>query len=324
MCCLQKISVIHININVKSPFTALFPIYSKISRRVFIKENRMSEMLKSKPRLLGCKTKNPLSFSLCGQFISPDGFIHHRRRFDENVLIMMTEGSLYISSNNVRFTLNAGEYILLPADEEHFGFRTSEGKLSYLWAHFRADCGFEAACGDSEYTYLLPESAAISSSGRTAQLFRQLMDMSLEENLYTRNMSDYALSLLLMELSQSHFRACAEKRELPPPVISAREWINNHYFLPFEVSQLADSLGYRADYLSSLFSRSMGIPIIRYTNRLRIKTAKTLIANYGVTIKEAAFSCGFSDEKYFMKVFKELEGMTPTEYKHSFERKNIN
>lgn len=57
---------------------------------------------------------------------------------------------------------------------------------------------------------------------------------------------------------------------------------------------------------------------------IRIKTAKTLLSNYGVTIKEAAFSCGFSDEKYFMKVFRELEGMTPTQYKNSFGRKNIN
>ncbi|MCI7499725.1 MAG: AraC family transcriptional regulator [Oscillospiraceae bacterium] len=39
---------------------------------------------------------------------------------------------------------------------------------------------------------------------------------------------------------------------------------------------------------------------------------------------EAAFSCGFSDEKYFMKVFKKFEGMTPAQYKNSFGRKNIN
>lgn len=29
-------------------------------------------------------------------------------------------------------------------------------------------------------------------------------------------------------------------------------------------------------------------------------------------------------KKYFMKVFKEQEGISPTQYKHSFSRKNIN
>ena len=284
----------------------------------------MSE-IKHELRLLGCKAGAPLSFTVCGQLISPSGFLHHRRRFDENVLLMLTEGTLYITANNTEHTLSAGQYILLAANEEHFGHQQSPGRLSYLWVHFRSDNGFEAAddsCKD-EYTYLLPETSAVFSSGITAQLFHRLIDMSLEEDHYTKTMADYTVSLLLMELSQDHFRNRDSSRTLPPLVISAREWIKDHCYLPFDVSELADALGYRADYLSSVFKQSMGISIVRYTNRLRINTAKNLLPNYGVTIKEAAYSCGFSDEKYFMKVFKELEGMTPTQYKRSVGRENI-
>ncbi len=285
----------------------------------------MSEIIQNKPRIFGCKTKEPLKFSVCGQLISPSGFLHHRRCMDENVLIMITEGTLYITANNAEFSLLPGQYILLKAGEEHFGHRPSEGRLSYLWAHFRSDCGFETANDDSGgYTYLLSETARLSDLGRTAQLFHQLMDMSLEEKLYTQNMSDYAMSLLLMEISQEYFRHGDSSDKLPAAVVSAREWIKNHYYHPFDVCSLAAALGYRADYLSSLFKRYMGISIVRYTNQLRIKTAKTLLSNYDITIKEAAFSCGFSDEKYFMKVFKQLESITPSQYKNSFGRKNIN
>lgn len=282
----------------------------------------MSE-LPTAPRIFGCKTKSPLRFSVCGKLLSPTGFLHHRRCFDENVLIMITEGTLFITANNLRHVLSAGQYILLKAGEEHFGFRPSEGKLSYLWAHFRADSEFETANGGG-YSYLLPETSRLSDSGRTAQLFRQLMDMSLEESLFSPNMLDFAVSLLLMELSQEYSRKQSSAEELPSAVVSAREWIKNHYFRPFSVSELACAVGYDADYLSSLFKRSMGISIVRYTNQLRIKTAKTLLSNFDVTIKETAFSCGFSDEKYFMKVFKQLEGITPTQYKNSFGRRNIN
>ena len=34
--------------------------------------------------------------------------------------------------------------------------------------------------------------------------------------------------------------------------------------------------------------------------------------------------CGFQDEKYFMRVFKQLEGMTPSEYRNGFYEKMIN
>ncbi|WP_220482918.1 helix-turn-helix domain-containing protein [Fontibacillus panacisegetis] len=34
-----------------------------------------------------------------------------------------------------------------------------------------------------------------------------------------------------------------------------------------------------------------------------------------ISIKEAAYSCGFREEQYFMKLFKKYEGMTPLQYK---------
>ena len=127
-----------------------------------------------------------------------------------------------------------------------------------------------------------------------------------------------------MEISRGYAQPAGAPDKLPEAVISAREWIKNHYYHPFEVSELAEILGYRADYLSSLFKRQMGVPIVRYANQIRIRTAKTLLSNYDVTIKEAAYSCGFSDEKYFMKVFKQMEGITPAQYRSSFNRRNVN
>lgn len=286
------------------------------------------------PRLMCCREKT-LRFFACGQLISPAGFLHHRRRFEENVLIMITEGTLFITANGAPRVVSAGQYIMLPAGEEHYGAAPSQGRLSYLWAHFRGEfreCAgaasiANAACADSDnagFAYLLPETARLSDYGRTAQLFHQLMDLSLEERLYSQDMADYAVSLLMMELSQEYFISTQGEQRLPPAVASAREWIKNHCFRPFTLAELAEALGYSADYLSTLFKQSTGESIMRCANRLRINTAKTLLTNYGVTAKEAAYSCGFSDEKYFMRVFRQFEGLTPTQYKDSFGKKNIN
>ncbi|WP_303160522.1 AraC family ligand binding domain-containing protein [Ruminococcus champanellensis] len=152
----------------------------------------MFQVTQSQPRMLGCKAPEPLPFSVCGQLISPSGFLHHRRCFAETVLILVTKGTLYLNANGSPFALTAGTYILLPAGEEHFGFRSSEGSLSYLWAHFRTKQGFEPVHADDAkgYSYLLPETAFASPSGRTAQLFHQLIDLSLDDQLYTHSMSD--------------------------------------------------------------------------------------------------------------------------------------
>ena len=301
-------------------------------------------------RIFGCKAKAPLHYAVCGQLLSPAGFLHHRRNFAYHVLILVTEGTLFIHANNAAHKVGAGQYIFLRAGEEHFGERPSEGKLSYLWVHFQADAPMEELRGktvpepapappqaatvgqesalpyaaEEAYMYQFPETGHLPDMGRAAQLFRQLMDVSFEEGAYTQNMSDYAMSLLLMEISRGYAQPAGAPDKLPEAVISAREWIKNHYYHPFEVSELAEILGYRADYLSSLFKRQMGVSIVRYANQIRIRTAKTLLSNYDVTIKEAAYSCGFSDEKYFMKVFKQMEGITPAQYRSSFNRRNVN
>lgn len=307
-------------------------------------------------RIFGCKAKAPLHYAVCGQLLSPAGFLHHRRNFAYHVLILVTEGTLFIHANNAAHKVGAGQYIFLRAGEEHFGERPSEGKLSYLWVHFQADAPMEELRGkivlepapaslqapappqaatagqisepphgaEEAYMYQFPETGHLSDMGRAAQLFRQLMDVSFEEGAYTQNMSDYAMSLLLMEISRGYAQPAGARDKLPEAVISAREWIKNHYYHPFEVSELAEILGYRADYLSSLFKRQMGVSIVRYANQIRIRTARTLLSNYDVTIKEAAYSCGFSDEKYFMKVFKQMEGITPAQYRSSFNRRNVN
>jgi len=129
-------------------------------------------------------------------------------------------------------------------------------------------------------------------------------------------MLNYTLSLLLLEVTAEQKRTqTLPARKLPPVVLSVCEWIRENYYRSFSVAELADLFGYQADYLSSLFKKHMGISLTEYTNHLRIEASKTLLGNYDLSIKEAAYSSGFPDEKYFMKVFKKYEGMTPTEYK---------
>lgn len=271
------------------------------------------------PRFFSLNTDKPLTYDVCGQLISKDGFLHHRRCFEWNVFILVTEGQLHITANGIEYTVSPNQYIFLKAGEEHFGHQASQGKLSYLWVHLSGDKPFEAVVSSApEQTlpYCFPEQGEITSSKRVFRLFLQLMALSMEEQVHSPLMSNYTLSLLLLEVTAEQKRTqTLPARKLPPVVLSVCEWIQENYYRSFLVAELADLFGYQADYLSSLFKKHMSISLTEYTNRLRIEASKTLLANYDLSIKEAAYSCGFPDEKYFMKVFKKFEGMTPTEYK---------
>ena len=271
------------------------------------------------PRFFSLNTDTPLTYDVCGQLISKDGFLHHRRCFEWNVFILVTEGQLHITANGIEYTVSPNQYIFLKAGEEHFGHQASQGKLSYLWVHLSGDKPFEAVVSSAPeqmLPYYFPEQGEITSSKRVFRLFLQLMALSMEEQVHPSLMLDYTLSLLLLEVTAEQKRTqTLPARKLPPVILSICEWIRENYYRSFSVAELADLFGYQADYLSSLFKKHMSISLTEYTNRLRIEASKTHLANYDLSIKEAAYSCGFPDEKYFMKVFKKFEGMTPTEYK---------
>lgn len=265
-------------------------------------------------------TSAQLRFFSCGNFVSRETFTHQRRTLNCCVLILVTEGTLNITSGGKKYAVSKGEYILLPADEEHFGHAPSDSRLSYLWAHFKPIVPFEIyESGVTEsFEIAIPEYGRVPNS-RREMLFRQLLDFSRREDLYSEALPACSMALLLMELTQEHIDGVNGSRSSISPVIaSAREWIKSNCHRQLSASDIAAEFHYNTEYFSALFKKETGMPLIGFLNKCRIEVAKNLLSSENVSIKEAAFSCGFNDEKYFMKMFRKHEGMTPMQYKNYF------
>lgn len=80
----------------------------------------------------------------------------------------------------------------------------------------------------------------------------------------------------------------------------------------------AKYLNVNASYLSTLFSKEVGIPLSEYVNKTRIFHSKKLLLGTDWPIKNIAEQCGFSDTHYFTRVFKNFEGTTPNAYRKSY------
>ena len=66
--------------------------------------------------------------------------------------------------------------------------------------------------------------------------------------------------------------------------------------------------------MNRTFKKVTGETIFRYLNRVRINHAKTLILNTPLKMSVIGTRVGFSDEYYFIRVFKKYTGKSPTEY----------
>ena len=61
------------------------------------------------------------------------------------------------------------------------------------------------------------------------------------------------------------------------------------------------------------FNKDVGETFSRFLKNYRIETAKKLLLT-GVPKEEIPYSVGFSDPKYFNKVFREIAGISVAEY----------
>ncbi len=81
------------------------------------------------------------------------------------------------------------------------------------------------------------------------------------------------------------------------------------------LSRLAQSVNLSPTRLCYLFKAETGTPPARYLRTLRMQDATTLLVTTFLSVKEIIARVGFTDESHFVRDFKRIYGVTPTEYR---------
>jgi transcriptional regulator GlxA family with amidase domain len=64
-----------------------------------------------------------------------------------------------------------------------------------------------------------------------------------------------------------------------------------------------------------VFKEEMGENLSNYLNRLRVEKAAAMLVTTTMPISEITFACGFEDQSWFSKIFKNFTGLTPGKYR---------
>ncbi len=100
-----------------------------------------------------------------------------------------------------------------------------------------------------------------------------------------------------------------------PEITRAREFILQHLTEPLDLKQVAESANLSSCYFCRKFKESAGMTFTSYLARTRVEAAKELLVNPQVRVSEIAFEVGFQSLTHFNRVFKEVTGMSPTQYR---------
>jgi len=108
--------------------------------------------------------------------------------------------------------------------------------------------------------------------------------------------------------SQEHFEKFA----------SICSYIDQHYAEALSLDEAARQTGFSKYHFSRLFKQYTSVSFYKYINIRRIAYAETLLIHPLLSITDIALQCGFPTMSAFIRMFKQMNGCTPTHFRQMY------
>lgn len=232
--------------------------------------------------------------------------VRRRGRLDYHILLT-SKGICEAVFKDKVYNLGEGNLIIYaPGEKQKYILKPN---CQTLWLHFSGTIIKEVldSCGISSGVYFLkPSDAVFDAFSKIIQRF----------NSYgQKRFANASLLELLFAVSGAINNPSNEKvLDSILPVVS---YMNINYNKQLTLDELAKISGYSKSRFSHLFVKAMGAAPIKYLNNNRLKNACEMLSSSNLSVGEIAYSCGFNDQLYFCRLFKQRFGKSPSEYRET-------
>lgn len=271
------------------------------------------------------------TFISAGTFINDGPWIHEERIIDSYEVLNPIESTLFIECNAVSYAVAPGEILIIPPGVHHRGTKYSNKQIRFHWFHFVSD-PFRLQSEDqviekieqenTDQMIILPLYTDKIDCQRIHVMFNQLLDLYQQQ--MNKNYLDSFLSCLLYELTAETIRSLIYKKNNRSDLQPVQDWIRIHSFENISLEKIADYFNYNKCYLSRKYKKSFGMNIFDQIITFRLRRAKDLLSETDLNIVQIAAEVGYEDSKYFMRIFKKHEGITPSQYRKTFSQRHYN
>lgn len=223
--------------------------------------------------------------------------INHREGvFDVNgrpyaALSYRISGSGRFEIDGKSFVSNPGDLLFVPAGSS---YKVEYTGGNMIVVHF-SDCN-----------YHLPENISLENAEYVKIKFEDMLKS------WDKQHSPNAIKALIFKTLQSVYDS---KSQIGEDTLSRIvDFMSANFASPgFDISDVCREFYVSGSTLRRRFSEGTGIPPKQYLIKLRLDKAIDMLATGEYTVKTVSQSCGFCDEKYFSRIFKERYGKSPSD-----------
>ena len=234
---------------------------------------------------------------------------HVDRVLPVHELIVVQAGTLPIAEDDQHFVVHRDHWVLLRAGHRHYGCDDLDDATWFCWVCF----GGSPPPGDhldlDAVVLQAPPTGPVGRPQRLRVLFEQLLD-DQHTGLLTPATAGSYLQLVLAEILRAPpASGAAANSQLAK---RAAAFIADHLTDPdLGTARIADTLACNADYLGRRFREAFNQTLTDHLHQQRIDRARMLFRSTAWAVERVAVEVGFSDVRYFRRIFKRHVGLTP-------------
>lgn len=244
---------------------------------------------------------------------------------------MPLENHYYAECLNERITLRPGDILFIAPGCLHSLFHPREGGVRII---FQADPSILRGMKEIETIISFLSPVYIATPEAVPEIYDELRRLMLsikDEYLNNGSFSEaaiYSKVLAMLVLIGRNFTretprlslASNKHQEYADKFMKICDFINTHCTEDLNLEEIANIAGFSKFHFSRLFKQFTNDSFYQYLSKQRIYTAERLLANPECSITEVAYNSGFTSLSSFIRMFKQIKGITPSEFRTMYRK----
>lgn len=238
----------------------------------------------------------------------------------EYILIYCTNGRGWYILSGKKYTVNAGQYFILPGGAPHSYGSSSGDPWHIYWAHFvgpKAVAVYESMKG--LHTLKIDDNTRRTDR---IHMFDELLN--LMERRTDHDGMLYVCIGFFRILSTLMYLDSFQEAKYPSSPSKNIRFLNRitHFLMEnidhnLTVGEMADYMGCSESHFHRKFQRETGMSPLNYFARAKLDAAYAMLRDTDLKINQIALKLGFQDPYYFSRFFKKYSGLSPKDWKAS-------
>ncbi len=264
-----------------------------------------------KEEFIYCSLENNtdiLGIDMAGKSYCDGSYSISRQRSEVYVLEYVISGNGTIIQNGQTYIAAAGEVYLLHKGTKHHYYSSKEDPWVKIWMNLKGTL-------IEHLLEVYPLEQVVYPCNEQIRDYFNSFHQELTSKKPPHDIQKSCSLLLHGIISSLYFGSLIQHQQEPDEVLKMKRYLDQHVLDSVNLEDLSNHFFKSKAQIIRQFKKTYGITPYAYLLESKLQYAKKLLTQTNVPIKEIAARLQFADEHYFSTYFKQIEMISPSQYR---------